>query len=101
LAGTRIVTYNLTVTQTDQAVGAFHDLWIVGGKEESCTRRTVELFHHIEERDRRGRVQIRSGLICQYQRRLGDHRASDGDSLLLTAGQLGGAAIFKTREPDC
>jgi len=44
----RIVAYYLSVAQTDQAMGPFHDLRIMGGKEESRTRRTIELFHHIE-----------------------------------------------------
>ena len=81
-------------------MGALHDLRIMGGEEEGGTGSAIELFHHIEESDSRGGVQIRGGFIGQNERRLGDHRASDGDSLLLTTGQIGGAAIFKTSETD-
>lgn len=81
-------------------MSALHDLRIMRGKEKGRTRRTVEVLHHVEERYSRGRVQIRRGLVRQDERRLCDHRSSDGDSLLLTAGQLGWASIFKTGEAD-
>ena len=58
------------------------------------------MFHHIEESDSRGGVQVRRGLIRENERRFGNHRASNGDPLLLTAGQLRWATIFKTSESD-
>ena len=100
LPATRIVACYLTVPQTDQTVSPFHDLGIMGGKNEGRAGRMIEMFHHIEQADRGGRIQIRRRFIRQNKRRFCNHRASHGNPLLLAAGQLRRAAIFKPGEAD-
>ena len=97
---THIVTYYLTVSQTDHTMSPLHDLRIVGGKNESRAGGAIETFHHVEKGDSSGRVQIRCGLVRQNERRFRDHGASDGNPLLLPAGQLRRTTIFKAREAD-
>ena len=95
-----LVTHYLTVSQTDQTVRPFHDLRIVGGKNESRTGGTIETFHHVEKRDSSGRVQIRCGLVRQNERRFRDHGAGHGNPLLLPSGQLRRTPIFKALKAD-
>ncbi len=78
----------------------FHDLGIMGGKDESRTGNTIEMFHHIEEGDSSGRVQIRRWLIRQNERRFCNHGASHGNPLLLPTGQLRWTTIFEAGEAD-
>src|SRR5208283_6057420 len=59
----RLVAGYLTVAQSNQAMSPLHDQRIVGREEEGCTRRAIELLHHIEKLDRRSRVEICRGLI--------------------------------------
>ncbi len=72
----------------------------MGGIDESRAVSAIELFHHFEESGRRRRVKIRRGLIRQNQRRLGDHGARHRHPLLLSAGQLAGATMFKAAKTD-
>ena len=44
--------------------------------------------------------QIGCRLVGQDERRFSDHGASDGNSLLLPAGQLGRTAILESCEPN-
>ena len=48
-----VVAYYSSVAQTDQTMSPLHDLGIMGRKEEGRARRTIELFHHVEESDSR------------------------------------------------
>src|SRR5271167_1901903 len=72
----------------------------MGRKEESRTGSAIETFHHIEQGNSSGRIQVRRGLIRQNERRLCNHSASHSDSLLLPAGQLCWTTIFEAGEAD-
>jgi hypothetical protein len=45
-------------------------------------------------------VEISSGLIGDEQRRIGDQSAGDGDALLFSAGELGGAVVEAVAEAN-
>ncbi len=78
----------------------FHNLGIMRGKDEGRTSNTIEMFHHIEEGDSSGRVQIRRGLICQNECGFCNHGASHGNPLLLPARQLRRATILQAGEAN-
>ena len=96
----RRITGDLTVAQANPPARPLHDLRIVGGKDECRTVITIELFHHIEERQSGGRIKIRRRLVGQDQHRFGDHSPSHSNPLLLPAGQLCWTTIFKAGETD-
>jgi len=82
----RRITRDLTVAQANPPARALHDLRIMGGKNKCRAVITIELFHHIEERQCSSRVKIRRGLVRQDQHRFCDHGPSHGNPLLLSAG---------------
>ena len=87
-----------SVSQTDQAASPLHDLRVMSGKDESRTGGAIKSFHHVEKRDRGGRVQIRRRLVCQDKCRFRHHRSGDSHSLLLPAGEFSRTTIFEARE---
>ena len=54
----RRIAGDLTVAQANPTARPLHDLRIVGGKDECRAVLTIELFHHIEERQSVGGVRF-------------------------------------------
>jgi hypothetical protein len=60
---------------------------VVMGSDDDGGPSAVQLLEQIEQPERNPVINIARRLVRQQQRRTGDHRAGDGNPLLLTAGQ--------------
>src|SRR5919202_4298159 len=75
------------------------DLVVVRGHDDGRAR-AVDPVEQAHDPDAGGGVQVPGGLVGEQDRRAVDEGASDGDALLLTAGQLVREAPLLAREAD-
>ena len=70
------------------------------GDDNNCPTFVVQREQQLDDRIRRGGVEIAGGLVGQDKRRLADERPGNSDTLHLTAGQLVGFVPSARTEPD-
>ena len=79
---------DLSVRELDDPVGDCEHARVMGGKEKRRLARLVQPAEEEQKVLRRLGVEVRGGLVGEHDLGIGDHRARDGDPLLLTAGKL-------------
>ena len=78
------------VIHAEDTVGVFGDGEVMGDHDEGLTHFLTGLEKEFQHFVRVGAVEVAGRFVCEEDVGHIDHRAGDGDALLLTAGQLGG-----------
>src|ERR1035437_8673027 len=93
------IAFNMAVTQTDGAAGAFAHTGIMGDENQGFALgiQFIENFHNLHAG---GGIEIAGGFIGQDDERIVDQRAGNGHALLLAAGKFKGFVIDPIRESD-
>src|SRR3954453_1827953 len=93
------VALDLAVSDRDDAVRVHGDVVLVGD-EADWVAALVQALEQGHDFVAGGGVESAGGLIGQENRRVVDERASDGDTLALTAGELVGLMVHAALEVD-
>ena len=87
-----------SVYQGNHAPGMGHDTRIMRGKHKGDALVLIQVTHEFQQDFRIFSVQVGCGFICQHELGLGSHCPCYGHALLLTAGEVSGAAFGQFAE---